>query len=54
MPAQRVLLVVAGFFCLKTAVRQDYRKKFKKSSKRGQIAESRWLVVCVDGKEDKI
>lgn len=30
MPAQRVLLVVAGFFCVKTAVSKDYQKKFKK------------------------
>lgn len=33
MPAQRVLLVVAGFFCLKTAVRQDYRKRSKNRPK---------------------
>lgn len=35
MPAQRVLLVVAGFFCLKTAVSpslQKEEKKFKKSA----------------------
>lgn len=45
----RLLLV----FFLKTAVSKDYQKKFKKSSKRGQTHKSTWLVVAVDGKEDK-
>lgn len=47
----RLLLV---FFVSKRQLVKIIKKKFKKSSKRGQIAESRWLVVCVDGKEDKI
>lgn len=57
MPAQRVLLVVAGFFCVKTAVNpslQKEEKSLKKVPKRGQTLNPAWLVVDVDGKEDNL
>lgn len=44
MPAQRVLLVVAGFFCLKTAVSKDYQKKVQKIAQKR--ANSEPLAAC--------
>lgn len=57
MPAQRVLLVVAGFFCVKAVVSpslQKEEKSLKKVPKRGQTPNLLRLVVAVDGKEDNI
>lgn len=41
----RLLLV---FFVSKRQLVKIIKKKFKKSSKRGQTRESTWLVVAVD------
>lgn len=45
--------VVTGFFVSKRQLVKTTRN-MKKFSKRGQTHKSTWLVVAVDGKEDKI
>ena len=48
---KRLLLV---FFVSKRKLVIDYENKKKNLLKRGQTLNPAWLVVAVDGKEDKL